>query len=101
MAGTIKPMPSLSGPAHAALGRPGSLALRASSDDGASSEPLQGATPASESEGRKAVDGPSDAGPLELNGVRIVPARIQPPPLRDEPLTRDRLLDWLHAKVHH
>src|SRR6188472_2023354 len=27
-------------------------------------------------------------------------AKVQPPPLRDETLARDRLLDWLHAKIH-
>ena len=27
-------------------------------------------------------------------------AKVQPPPLRDETLARDRLLDWLHAKIN-
>ena len=27
-------------------------------------------------------------------------AKVQPPPLREETLARDRLLDWLHAKIH-
>jgi ATP/maltotriose-dependent transcriptional regulator MalT/DNA-binding SARP family transcriptional activator len=27
-------------------------------------------------------------------------AKVQPPPLRDETLARDRLLDWLHVKIH-
>src|SRR6188768_3278729 len=26
--------------------------------------------------------------------------KVQPPPLRDETLARDRLLDWLHAKIN-
>jgi LuxR family maltose regulon positive regulatory protein len=28
-------------------------------------------------------------------------AKVLPPPLRDETLARDRLLDWLSAKIHH
>ena len=36
-----------------------------------------------------------------MNGYPIQPAKIQRPPLRDETLARDRLLDWLAAKVHH
>src|SRR6186997_457662 len=35
-----------------------------------------------------------------MNGYPIQPAKVQPPPLRDETLARDRLLDWLHAKIH-
>ncbi len=31
----------------------------------------------------------------------IQPAKIAQPPLRDETLQRDRLLDWLAGKVHH
>ena len=27
-------------------------------------------------------------------------AKVQPPPLREETLARDRLLDWLHVKIH-
>ena len=36
-----------------------------------------------------------------MNGYPIQPAKVQRPPLRDETLARDRLLDWLAAKVHH
>ena len=35
-----------------------------------------------------------------MNGYPIQPAKIQSPALRDETLARDRLLDWLAAKVH-
>lgn len=35
-----------------------------------------------------------------VNGYPIQFAKVQPPPLRDETLARDRLLDWLHAKIH-
>ena len=35
-----------------------------------------------------------------MNGYPIQPAKIQGPPLRDQTLARDRLLDWLAAKVH-
>ena len=36
-----------------------------------------------------------------MSGYPIQPAKVQRPPLRDEILARDRLLDWLAAKVHH
>jgi len=36
----------------------------------------------------------------EVNGYPIQLAKVQPPPLRDETLARDRLLDWLHTKIH-
>ena len=36
-----------------------------------------------------------------MNGFPIQPAKVQGPPLRDETLARDRLLDWLDAKIHH
>jgi len=36
----------------------------------------------------------------EMNGYPIQPAKIQGPPLRDQTLARDRLLDWLAAKIH-
>ncbi len=42
--------------------------------------------------------GPEDAGVIRFP---IQPAKIASPPLRDETLQRDRLLDWLAAKVHH
>jgi LuxR family maltose regulon positive regulatory protein len=35
-----------------------------------------------------------------LNRYPIQLAKVQPPPLRDETLARDRLLDWLAAKIH-
>ncbi len=36
-----------------------------------------------------------------MSGYPIQPAKVQRPPLRDEILARDRLLDWLAAKIHH
>ncbi len=36
-----------------------------------------------------------------LNDYPVQPAKVQRPPLRDETLARDRLLDWLAAKIHH
>src|SRR5262245_38011299 len=36
-----------------------------------------------------------------MTGYPIQPAKVQRPSLRDETLARDRLLDWLAAKVHH
>ena len=36
-----------------------------------------------------------------VNGYPIQAAKVQRPPLRDETLARDRLLDWLGKKVHH
>jgi ATP/maltotriose-dependent transcriptional regulator MalT/DNA-binding SARP family transcriptional activator len=36
-----------------------------------------------------------------VNGYPIQPAKVQRPPLRDQTLARDRLLDWLGAKIHH
>jgi LuxR family maltose regulon positive regulatory protein len=35
-----------------------------------------------------------------MHGYPIQPAKVQPPPLRDQTLARDRLLDWLAAKIH-
>ena len=35
-----------------------------------------------------------------MNGYPIQPAKIQGPPWRDQTLARDRLLDWLAAKIH-
>src|SRR5262245_45370052 len=37
----------------------------------------------------------------EVNTFPVQAAKVQPPPLRDDILARDRLLDWLHAKIHH
>ena len=36
-----------------------------------------------------------------MTGYPIQPAKVQRPPLRDDTLARDRLLDWLAAKIHH
>jgi LuxR family maltose regulon positive regulatory protein len=35
-----------------------------------------------------------------MNGYPVQPAKVQVPALRDQTLARDRLLDWLAAKVH-
>ncbi len=37
----------------------------------------------------------------DTNGFPIQTAKVQRPPLRDDILARDRLLDWLHVKIHH
>jgi LuxR family maltose regulon positive regulatory protein len=36
-----------------------------------------------------------------VNEFPIQESKVQRPPLRDATLRRDRLLDWLHAKIHH
>ena len=36
----------------------------------------------------------------KVNAFPVQAAKVQPPPLRDDILARDRLLDWLHAKIH-
>ena len=36
-----------------------------------------------------------------MNPFPIQAAKVQAPVLRDETLARDRLLDWLDAKIHH
>ncbi len=41
------------------------------------------------------------AGSDRMNGYPIQPAKVQRPPLRDETLARDRLLDWLASRIHH
>ncbi len=35
-----------------------------------------------------------------MTGHPIQPAKVQRPPLRDQTLARDRLLDWLAARIH-
>jgi ATP/maltotriose-dependent transcriptional regulator MalT len=35
-----------------------------------------------------------------VTGFPIQYAKVQAPPLREETLSRDRLLDWLHLKIH-
>src|SRR4029078_7638284 len=64
--------------------------------------------PASGSWGSVAVGPARPADPLvhgaagdPMKGYPIQPAKVQRPPLRDETLARDRLLDWLAAKIHH
>jgi ATP/maltotriose-dependent transcriptional regulator MalT/DNA-binding SARP family transcriptional activator len=37
----------------------------------------------------------------QLNGYRVQRTKVQRPPLRDETLARERLLDWLNVKIHH
>jgi ATP/maltotriose-dependent transcriptional regulator MalT/DNA-binding SARP family transcriptional activator len=39
--------------------------------------------------------------PTKLRGYPIQPAKVQRPPLRDETLARERLLDSLNIKIHH
>src|SRR5580765_8591192 len=53
------------------------------------------------------TDHPAPTGPFShgalgdgMNGYPIQPAKVQRPTLRDETLARDRLLDWLAAKIH-
>src|SRR3970040_1355348 len=52
--------------------------------------------------GRSAIVAPSLAprAPVEVNGYPVQPAKVQAPPVREETLRRDRLLDWLNAKIH-
>src|SRR3970040_2336229 len=38
---------------------------------------------------------------VRLTGFPAQAPKVQPPPVRDETLRRDRLLDWLSAKIHH
>ena len=42
----------------------------------------------------------ADRPPDVVTSFPIQYAKVQPPPLRDETLARDRLLDWLHIKIH-
>src|SRR6266566_5019671 len=37
----------------------------------------------------------------DVNAFPIHASKVQRPPLRDHTLARDRLLDWLSAKIHH
>lgn len=37
----------------------------------------------------------------DVSGYPVQLAKVQRPSLRDETLARDRLLDWLHVKIHH
>jgi ATP/maltotriose-dependent transcriptional regulator MalT/DNA-binding SARP family transcriptional activator len=36
-----------------------------------------------------------------VDGYPVQPSKVQCPPLREETLARNRLLDWLAAKIHH
>ncbi|MBA2372740.1 MAG: hypothetical protein H0V74_00865 [Chloroflexi bacterium] len=37
----------------------------------------------------------------DVDGDRVQATKVQRPPLREETLARERLLDWLEVKVHH
>ena len=52
--------------------------------------------------GRSATVGSAPHGALGdiLNRYPIQLAKVQRPALRDETLVRDRLLDWLHIRIH-
>lgn len=53
--------------------------------------------------GRAALAAPEDAagGPtVGMTSIPVQPSKIQAPPLRDETLPRERLLDWLSVKIH-
>jgi ATP/maltotriose-dependent transcriptional regulator MalT/DNA-binding SARP family transcriptional activator len=39
--------------------------------------------------------------PIDVNDFPIQTSKIQCPPLREQTLSRGRLLDWLEAKIHH
>lgn len=53
--------------------------------------------------GRSAIAAPSDVttSASDVKPFPIQASKIQPPVLRDETLARDRLLEWLDAKIHH
>lgn len=79
-------------------------------DRPASFQPSHPSRPASRADPWRSVDvgpGVSTAGPPHhgardgVTGYPIQPAKVQRPPLRDETLARDRLLDWVAAKTHH
>lgn len=60
--------------------------------------------PVSEALGRPAIVAPTlvrGSERDEVNGYPIQLAKVQRPPLRDETLARERLLDWLGVKIHH
>src|SRR3954453_15839329 len=70
--------------------------------------PASGHTPSKGGWGPVAVGPGRSADPFthgaaghHMNGYPIQPAKVQRPPLRDETLARDRLLDWLAAKIHY
>jgi ATP/maltotriose-dependent transcriptional regulator MalT/DNA-binding SARP family transcriptional activator len=54
--------------------------------------------------GRTALVAPEDAaggGPtVGMTSIPVQPSKVQAPPLRDETLPRERLLDWLSVKIH-
>jgi hypothetical protein len=47
------------------------------------------------------MESPVHAGSAEAERFPIQQAKVGRPALRDETLRRDRLLDWLAAKIHH
>src|SRR5919109_550583 len=50
----------------------------------------------------RAIETPVPSGARDdVNGYPVQPAKVQRPPLREETLARDRLLDWLNVKIHH
>src|SRR6476646_5284221 len=51
----------------------------------------------------RAAGGPFMHGAVgdRMTGYPIQPAKVQVPSLREQTLERERLLDWLAAKVHH
>lgn len=53
--------------------------------------------------GRPAIEAPTHANTSapDVNPFPIQAAKVQAPVLRDETLARDRLLEWLDAKIHH
>lgn len=63
---------------------------------GASWEPVAIGPGRSVSAGSARNGGPDDA----LTQYPIQPSKVQRPPLRDETLARNRLLDWLSTKIH-
>jgi ATP/maltotriose-dependent transcriptional regulator MalT/DNA-binding SARP family transcriptional activator len=44
---------------------------------------------------------PAQVTPRDVNAFPVQLSKVQRPVLRDETLARDRLLDWLSAKIHH
>jgi len=78
--------------------RPDATATRASGKPDAASR-----TPIAVGPGRPATAASSSARLVnaDVNNFPIQPSKVHAPPLRDETLARDRLLEWLDAKVTH
>ena len=51
--------------------------------------------------GRSVIEPSSDRAAREADRFALQLAKVGRPPLREETLRRDRLLDWLAAKIHH